>query len=47
MVKVIRIILTLVLIGLIYHESGLWTSLFAFLVALRIELSDIKRINNG
>ena len=40
--KIIRIILSLILVGLIYKEAGAWTSLFAFLVMLRMELEDLK-----
>jgi len=47
MVRLIRIILTLILIGLIYNESGIWTSLFAFLVGLRIELQEFKNNKNN
>ena len=42
-ITVIRIILSLILVGLIYHEAGGWTSLFAFLVTLRMELNDYKQ----
>ena len=40
--KIIRIILSLILVGLIYKEAGAWTSLFAFLVVVKMELEDLK-----
>jgi hypothetical protein len=38
--KVIRIILTLIVIAFIYSETGWATTLFSFLVAARFELDD-------
>ena len=37
-VKVIRWILSLLLIGGVYFETGVWTALFAFLTLLESEL---------